>query len=201
VRRATTHWMFANKFAETFPDVELDPKPLWVRDGNIWTAAGTAAAIDCGLAVIANDFGQLIANQVGRRMVAAPVRAGGQAQFIERFAPMGRDEFEPARRHVLSELAEQHRIATLARLCAMSPRTFARRFVAATGTTPHAWVRQQRLHGAKELLESAPQMSIERVANAVGLDPANLRLAFRSEFQVSPKEYRRTFIGARRGSA
>ena len=192
VRRATTHWMFAARFAACFPHVELDTAPLWVRDRNVWTAAGTAAAIDCGLAVIASDFGQRVAVQVARRMVAAPTRAGGQAQFIEQPMAPEHEVLEPARRQVLSKLAAPHPVAALARTVGMSPRSFARHFVATMGTTPHAWVLSQRLARARELLETR-RASVDQIAEAVGMRAENLRQRFRTDLGLSPTAYRKAF--------
>jgi len=191
-RRASTHWLFADRLAARFPRVMVDARPLWTVDGNIWTAAGTAAAIDCGLAVVAADFGQTVANQVARRMVAAPVRAGGQAQFIERPLPPAGDRLEPVRQFVLAHLDQKHEVATLARRAAMSPRSFARHFVATMGTTPHAWLLGQRVERARLLLERGG-LSFEEIATRVGSDATNLRLRFRRLVGMTPTAYRNAF--------
>lgn len=190
--KATTHWMRADDFRRSFPHVELDPSPLWVRDGNVWTAAGTASCIDLGLAIIAEDFGQQIANEVARRVVAAPTRSGAQAQFIARPLPVAADALEPARRFALDHLADELSVAQLAKKVAMSPRSFARHFVASTGTTPHAWLLEQRIARAKELLE-LPGRSVEEIAAKVGLSAPTLRSRFRAAVGMSPTTYRRAF--------
>lgn len=197
---ATTHWMHVERFKRCFPDVAVDASPLWVRQGNVWTAAGTASCLDLGLELIAQDFGQRIANQVARRMVAAPTRSGAQAQFIERPLPVAKDGLEPAREYVLGHLAEPHSVASLARLVAMSPRSFARHFVASTGTTPHAWILEQRIARARLLLEER-RLSIDEVASAVGLSSATLRSRFRRAVGMPPTSYRRAFARREDGSS
>lgn len=203
-RRATTHWMFAERLARCFPGAQVDPRPLWVRDGNIWTAAGTAAAIDCSLAWLVENVGQTVANEVARRMVVAPARQGGQAQFIARSLPEPRDRLAAARDAVEANPGARHTVSSLARLAAMSPRSFARHFLAQTGATPYAWVLACRLAMARHLLESS-ELGIEEVAARVGMDPANLRRRFREQHGLSPVAWRLTFgqagrAGAQRGT-
>jgi AraC family transcriptional activator FtrA len=192
LRSATTHWMHVERFKRCFPEVAVDESPLWVRQGNIWTAAGTASCIDLGLALIAEDFGQRIANHVARRVVAAPTRSGEQAQFIERPLPLAKDGLEPAREHVQRNLANQHSVASLARLVGMSPRSFARHFVSSAGITPHAWILEQRVARARLLLEER-RLSIDEVAHAVGVSAATLRTRFKRAVGMPPTSYRRAF--------
>lgn len=192
LRRATTHWMHAEAFRRAFPQVAFDAAPLWVRDRNVWTAAGTASCIDLGLAIIAEDFGQQVANQVARRIVAAPTRSGEQAQFIDRPVPVVEDALEPARQYALEHLADDHSVPSLAKRVAMSPRSFARHFVATMGTTPHAWLLEQRVTRAKVLLEN-PRLSVDEVARLVGLATPTLRSRFRALVGMSPTTYRRAF--------
>ena len=196
---ATTHWMHVDRFKRCFPSVTVDASPLWVRQGNIWTAAGTASCIDLGLALIAEDHGQRIANHVARRIVAAPTRSGEQAQFIERPLPVADDGLEPAREHVRQHLAA-HSVASLARLVGMSPRSFARHFVASVGTTPHAWILEQRVTRARLLLEERT-MSIDEVERAVGLSTPTLRSRFRHAVGMPPTSYRRAFGARTRGAS
>ena len=163
-RRATTHWHYAAEFRALFPDVELDPDVLYVADGPVLTSAGTSAAIDLSLHVLRLVDGPEIANAVARRMVVPPHRDGGQAQYVERPLPVddGHDLTDLLAwmgEHLEQELS----VAELARRARMSERTFARRFRAETGTTPHHWLTWQRVLHAQRLLETT-ELDVDRVA-------------------------------------
>ena len=199
-RRATTHWMFADLLVERFPAVCVEPDVLYVVDGNVMTSAGTAAAIDLCLHLVRQDHGADVANAVARRMVVPPHRDGGQAQFIQAPMPecadMG-DPFREALDWALEHLDEPLTVEVLARRAATSPRTFARRFVAATGTTPLQWLLRQRVLHAQRLLETTDD-PIERVAGRCGFGTAaGMRVHFQRQVGTSPMAYRRTFQAAR----
>jgi transcriptional regulator GlxA family with amidase domain len=194
-RRATTHWRHAAELAARYPEIEVDPRVLYVDEGDVLTSAGTAAGIDLCLHVVRQDYGAEVANAVARRMVVPPHRDGGQAQYVE--MPVGDtdcgDALSRALEWMLEHLDQTTSIEELARLATMSPRTFARRFRAVTGTTPHQWLLAQRVLMAQRLLETTDD-SIERVADAAGLGTAaNLRLHFQRVVGTSPLAYRRTF--------
>jgi transcriptional regulator GlxA family with amidase domain len=200
-RRATTHWMHAAELAARYPAVEVDPDVLYVDEGQVMTSAGTAAGIDLCLHVVRLDFGAEIANAVARRMVVPPHREGGQAQFVE--APVstggpGSDRFAATLEHMLEHLDEPLSVEAMADRAAMSPRTFARRFRSATGTTPGQWLVRQRILLAQRLLETTDD-PVEFIAVRCGFGTAaGLRLHFRRVLGTSPLVYRRTFrrIGA-----
>lgn len=200
-RRATTHWMHAGALAARYPTVEVDPDVLYVDSGDVMTSAGTAAGIDLCLHVVRLDFGAEIANAVARRMVVPPHREGGQAQFVE--TPMtngepGADRFAATVAYMLEHLDESLSVETMAERAAMSPRTFARRFRATTGTTPGQWLVRQRVLLAQRLLETTED-PVESIAVRCGFGTAaGLRLHFRRVLATSPLVYRRTFrrIGA-----
>jgi len=200
-RRATTHWMHAEALAARYPDIEVDPDVLYVDEGDVMTSAGTAAGIDLCLHVVRLDFGAEIANAVARRMVVPPHREGGQAQFVE--APMtsgepGSDRFAATLEYMLGHLDEPLSVEAMADRAAMSPRTFARRFRATTGTTPGQWLVRQRVLLAQRLLETTDD-PVELIALRCGFGTAaGLRLHFRRVLDTSPLVYRRTFrrIGA-----
>ncbi|HEU5448475.1 MAG TPA: transcriptional regulator FtrA [Acidimicrobiia bacterium] len=200
-RRATTHWMHADALAERYPEIDVDPDVLYVDEGDVMTSAGTAAGIDLCLHVVRLDFGAEIANAVARRMVVPPHREGGQAQFVE--APMtsgepGSDRFAATLEHMLEHLDEPLSVESMADRAAMSPRTFARRFRATTGTTPGQWLVRQRVLLAQRLLETTDD-PVELIAVRCGFGTAaGLRLHFRRVLDTSPLVYRRTFrrIGA-----
>jgi transcriptional regulator GlxA family with amidase domain len=200
-RRATTHWMHAEALADRYPEIDVDPDVLYVDEGDVLTSAGTAAGIDLCLHVVRLDFGAEIANAVARRMVVPPHREGGQAQFVE--APMtsgepGTDRFAATLEYMLEHLDEPLSVEAMADRAAMSPRTFARRFRATTGTTPGQWLVRQRLLLAQRLLETTDD-PVELIAVRCGFGTAaGLRLHFRRVLDTSPLVYRRTFrrIGA-----
>ena len=193
-RRCTTHWMYAEEMQRRFPRALLDPRALFVEDGPVVTSAGTAAGIDASLHLVRRELGTAIATKIARRMVVPPQRDGGQQQFVESPIPeCSADSLAPLLAWVSANLAEPHTASTLASKALMSERTFARRFVAETGTTPHRWLTQQRILAARSLLEESG-VSIEQVASRVGFNSAVvLRDHFRREIGISPNDYRRRF--------
>jgi len=194
-RRATTHWRHADEFAARFPEVKLDRSVLYVDEGDILTSAGTAASIDLCLYVVRQDFGAEVANHVARRMVVPPHRDGGQSQFVEEPVPDtgGTDLFAETLVWAQSHLDEPLSVEALARRAAMSPRTFARRFRQATGTTPYRWLLRQRVTLAQRLLETT-DLSVDLVALHCGVGVAdNLRERFQQTVGTSPSAYRRAF--------
>jgi transcriptional regulator GlxA family with amidase domain len=191
-RRATTHWARADEFRRMFPAVELDEDVLFVDEGDLLTSAGLAAGIDLCLHVLRRDHGSDVANAVARHTVVSPWRDGGQAQFIA--APVPDDRATggtaPARAWALDHLAEPVAIADLAAVCAMSVRTFTRRFRAETGRSPGEWLTAQRLAHARHLLESTT-LPVDRVAADAGLGSASsLRAHLGASLGVSPLAYR-----------
>jgi transcriptional regulator GlxA family with amidase domain len=196
-RRATTHWKYADQLAEQFPRIDVDPNVLYVDEGQILTSAGTAAGIDLCLHVVRRDNGVAFANKVARRMVVAPHRDGGQAQFVE--APVdtedGGDPLAATLDWAIANLHEPLSVETMARRALMSPRTFARRFRAVAGTTPLQWVLRQRILLAQRLLETT-DLPIDVIAQRCGFGSAAvLRTHFRRVLDTSPVTYRRTFCG------
>ncbi|HTF48976.1 MAG TPA: helix-turn-helix domain-containing protein [Pseudonocardia sp.] len=197
-RRATTHWMHAALLAQRYPKVEVDPGVLYIDDGSVLTSAGKAAGIDLCLHMVRTDHGTAVANALARRLVVAPHRAGGQAQFIA--SPM-----PPAHDHGLAELlawAVAHldqpiTVSDLADRAHMSTRNLSRQFTAATGATPLRWLLTQRIHHARQLLENTEE-SIDQIAGRVGMgSAATLRRHFNRTVGVPPDAYRRTFRDAR----
>ena len=194
-RRATTHWMYTDELAARYPRVRVDPDVLYVDDGDVMTSAGTAAGIDLCLHVVRKDFGAAVANAVARRMVVPPHRDGGQAQYIADPVPgcTGTDLFTETMSWMVEHLDEQVTVEELAERSAMSPRTFARRFRASTGTTPLQWVLRQRVLLAQRLLETTDE-PVERIAAQCGFGTAaGMRQHFARFVHTTPQAYRRTF--------
>jgi AraC family transcriptional regulator, transcriptional activator FtrA len=193
-RRATTHWMHAARLAQCHPGVVVEPDMLYVDEGRVLTSAGTAAGIDLCLHLVRSDYGAAIANEVARRIVAAPHRPGGQAQFISDPVPADDDGgLAGVLAWALEHLDQPLAVKDLARQANMSPRNLGRHFAAATGTTPLRWLLTQRVHLAQELLESTGH-TIDQIAQRTGMGTsATLRRHFLRVVGVPPDTYRRTF--------
>lgn len=193
-KRVTTHWKYAGELAARYPSLEVDPSVLYVDNGQVITGAGTAAGVDTLLHLVRREWGAAAANALAREMVVPPHRDGGQAQFID--APVAAcedDRLGAVLEWAVAHLADDVSVDVLARRALMSPRSFARRFKATTGTTPHAWVLDRRLAAAEELLEDS-DAPVEEIARLVGFGTAaGLREQFARRRGVSPRAYRQTF--------
>ncbi len=190
----TTHWMYAAELQQRHPSARVDPGVLFVDAGNVITSAGTAAGIDACLHLVRRELGASVATKIARRMVVPPQRDGGQQQYldypeVECCTGSLADVLDWA----ISNLQVPHTVASLADRAHLSQRTFARRFIAETGATPHKWLNRQRVLAARELLERS-DASVERIADQVGFNSAVvLRDHFRRETGVAPLAYRRQF--------
>ena len=192
-KRATTHWRYADKLRARYPNITVEPNVLYVDEGNVLTSAGSAAGIDLCLHVVRRDYGADVANRVARRLVVPPHREGGQAQYIAEPLRVEAQGLAPLLDWTLRRLDKPLSVTDLATRAKMSERTFARRFVEETGTTPHRWLTQQRLIAAQRRLETTRD-SIDEVAQAVGFETAGaLRHHFRLAFGTTPMSYRRRF--------
>lgn len=194
-RKAVTHWQAFTLLADRHPGLELDETVLYVDHGDVLTAAGTASGLDACLHLVRTHLGAEAANRVARSLVIAPHREGGQAQYIKRPLPEDgtKDQLSLALRFAVEHIGEPLPISRWAAAAQMSPRSFARAFPAATGTTPARWLRAQRLDEARRLLE-VTDYSVDRVAEECGLGSAvTLRQAFAATFGTSPTTYRRQF--------
>lgn len=201
-RRATTHWYSTGELAECFPAAVIEPDVLYVDEGRILTSAGVAAGLDLCLHVVRRDHGAAVAAAMARRTVVAPHRDGGQAQFVRRPVaeptPAGLPRaagLEATRAWATERLAEPLDVAALAAHAGVSPRTFARRFVEETGTTPNRWLTDQRVAAAQAMLERT-DLPIEDVAAGAGFgSAASLREHFARRARTTPTAYRRAFRG------
>jgi transcriptional regulator GlxA family with amidase domain len=193
-RRATTHWHYTRALRARHPLVNVDENVLFVDEGSVLTSAGAASGIDLCLHLVRRDHGVALSNHVARRLVAAPYRSGGQAQYVPRSVPEPLGEvFADTREWALGRLEQPIGLGDLARQANVSPRTFSRRFVEDTGYTPMQWILRARVDLARELLERT-DLGVEQIADNVGLGTgANLRLHFHRILGTSPTEYRHTF--------
>ncbi|NIH83793.1 GlxA family transcriptional regulator [Amycolatopsis granulosa] len=193
-RPATTHWQETERLQRLYPQIDVLPNRLYVDEGDVLTSAGVTAGVDLCLHIIRKDHGAAAANARARRLVAPPQRAGGQAQFIERFRPAARgDDLAAIRSWMLENLDHRQTLDALAHRASMSRRTFIRRFQQETGNSPMAWLTSARIDWARELLE-ATDVPVERIGRLSGLgSPAALRAAFHRHVGTSPQEYRTLF--------
>jgi transcriptional regulator GlxA family with amidase domain len=193
-RECTTHWRHTAELARRFPAARVVPEVLYVDAGSVVTSAGTAAGLDACLHVWRQEYGAAVAAKVARRMVVPPQRDGGQAQFIERAVPdCDVETLGPLLTWIVEHLDDDLDVESLAQRAAMSPRTFARRFRAETGATPHTWVTNQRVLRAEALLEQTDH-PVDRIAREVGFgNAATLRLHFTRARGVAPQRYRQSF--------
>lgn len=192
---ATTHWAYCADFAAGFPGVDVLPDRIFVQDRSRWTSAGVTAGIDLFLALVESDHGAEIAHAIAGWLVVFVRRPGGQAQFSAqlRAQPARTPGIEALQRWLPDHLQEDLSVETLASRAGMSPRSFARTFVAETGTTPATYVEELRVEAARRLLESS-DLTVETVAKAVGFRrPETLYRAFRRRVATTPDRYRQHF--------
>ena len=191
----TTHWIACDHLARCYPRVEVDPDPIFVRDGRLSTSAGVTAGIDLALALVEEDLGRDAALTVARHLVVFLRRPGNQAQFSAQLAA------QTARREPLRDLQQwitEHpegdlSVEALAARARLSPRHFARAFQAETGTTPGRYVDRVRLEHARRLLEETSR-GVEEVARAAGYGTSEaMRRAFTKALGTAPADYRRRF--------
>ena len=193
--RATTHWGECAELARRYPAVTVDPDVLYVDEGDLLTSAGSAASIDLCLHVVQRDYGREVATRLARELVVPLYRDGGQAQFIDTPIPVLDDQhlFADTLAWLQSHLDELVTVRDLADRAAMSPRTFARRFLASTGLTPYQWIVRERIRLAQRLLETS-DLPVDAIAVRTGFATAgNLRKHFGRTVRTSPHAYRDSF--------
>ncbi|MEE4597790.1 helix-turn-helix domain-containing protein [Streptomyces sp. DSM 41524] len=198
-RPATTHWMYAPTLAKRYPSVHVDPRELFVDDGDVLTSAGTAAGIDLCLHIVRTDHGADAAGALARRLVVPPRRSGGQERYLDRSLPeeIGADPLAEVVAWALEHLHEQFDVEALAARAYMSRRTFDRRFRSLTGSAPLQWLITQRVLQAQRLLETS-DYSVDEVAGRCGFrSPVALRGHFRRQLGSSPAAYRAAYRARR----
>lgn len=197
-RRATTHWEWVERLRKLHPLVDIDADKIYIRDGKLWTSAGVSAGIDLTLALIEDDYGHRVAIETARQMVMFMKRSGGQSQFSAPLSAQARADGRFAELHawVAANLGADLRVERLAEQVGMSPRTFARAYVAQAGCTPAAMVESMRLEAARRALEGTGQ-PLKAIAAATGHgNEQNLRRVFQRRLGTSPGDYRKRFSAA-----
>jgi transcriptional regulator GlxA family with amidase domain len=194
-RRATTHWAAAAELAARYPAVDVDPEPIFLCDGPIWTSAGVTAGMDLALALVEEDLDRDAALQIARHLVLFLRRPGNQSQFSATLSAQApaREPLREVQRHAIEHPADDLSVEALAERACMSPRNFARAFHAESGVTPARYVEQVRLEAARRRLEDTEE-PIAAVATACGFGTAEtMRRTFLRALDVGPAEYRRRF--------
>ncbi|MEV6382737.1 GlxA family transcriptional regulator [Streptomyces sp. NPDC051773] len=194
-RRATTHWAYCDTLARRHPAVEVDPDPIFVRDGHIATSAGVTAGIDLALALVEEDIGREVALAIARHLVVFLRRPGNQAQFSAQLAAQTarREPLREVQRWITEHPGDDLSVEHLAARARLSPRHFARAFRTETGMTPGRYVDRVRLEHARRLLEDTSD-GVEEISRACGYGTAEaMRRAFVKTLAISPAEYRRRF--------
>jgi transcriptional regulator GlxA family with amidase domain len=194
-RRVTTHWGWCSHLAREFPRLTVDPEPIFVQDGNVYTSAGVTAGIDLCLSLVEADHGRDLALSVARQLVVFLKRPGGQAQFSSHLSAQlaDRDVVAEVQTWVADHLDEDLSVARLAERAAMSPRHFARVFRAETGVTPARFVERARVERARARLEES-NAGVGEIALGCGFGtPETMRRAFLRTLWVGPSEYRQRF--------
>ncbi|MFE4972710.1 GlxA family transcriptional regulator [Kitasatospora sp. NPDC056651] len=193
-RRATTHWSTAQQLAADHPEVQVDPDPIFIRQGDIWTGAGLTACLDLSLALIAEDFGEAAALRVARQLVMYLKRTSGQSQFSVPLEPVSSTRrMEGLRHHIAANLAGPLGLTDLAQAASLSERQLTRIFRTELGTTPAAYVEAARVEAARARLEATDD-TLDRIATVCGFNTTDtLARAFRRKLDTTPSEYRQRF--------
>ena len=193
-RRAVTHWSFCAELGRRYPAVRVEPDPIFVRDGAVWTSAGVTAGIDLSLALVEEDLGRAVALDVARHLVMFLKRPGGQAQFSAAlFLQRAGDRFGALHEWIRGHLAEVMTVPVLAEQAGMSERSFSRRYTEATGVTPGRAVERLRVEAARQML-SESRTPVKRVAVRCGFgSEETMRRSFLRQLGATPQEYRVRF--------
>jgi transcriptional regulator GlxA family with amidase domain len=194
-KSVTTHWSKVGKLAERYPRLTVDPDPIFIPQGRVWTSAGVTAGMDLALALVEEDHGRDLAARVARELVLFLKRPGGQAQFSEQLQTQlsDREPIADLQAWIADHPAADLSVAALARRAAMSPRNFARVFLRTVGVTPAEHVERVRLEAARRRLEES-DANVDEVASQCGFGTReSLRRAFQRSLRVSPTAYRSRF--------
>jgi transcriptional regulator GlxA family with amidase domain len=195
-RRAVTHWEYCDELSRRHPAVTVEPDPIFVHDGPMWTSAGVTSGIDLSLALVEEDLGRALALSVARQLVVFLKRPGGQAQFSAALSLQSADErFVDLHNWLPEHLAEDLPLSRLAAQSGMSERTFLRRYREATGVTPARAIERLRVEAARQLLADT-RLPAKRIATRCGFgSEETMRRNFARLQGVSPQDYRQRFGG------
>lgn len=199
-KKATTHWKYCELLATKYPGTEVNPDPIFMRDGNVYTSAGVTAGMDLSLALIEEDYGSRLALEVARDFVLYLRRPGGQSQFSVALSLQGTDPqpFRDLVPWVLDNLGEELNVGVLAEHVSMSPRNFARVFTREMKTTPGVFIERLRVESARRRLEES-QHSLKRIATESGFRSiSSMRAAFQRVLGTAPGQYRQRFRANRK---
>jgi transcriptional regulator GlxA family with amidase domain len=193
-RRAATHWMYCDRLAQRFPAVRVEPDPIYVRDGRVWTSAGVTSGIDLALALVEEDLGRSVALAVARYLVVFLKRPGGQAQFSAALTlQVAEDKFGALHDWINAHLAGDLSLSVLADQAGMSERSFSRRYAEATGVTPARAIERLRLEAARRLLSDS-RLPVKRIAQRCGFgSEETMRRSFLRLMAATPQDYRARF--------
>lgn len=193
-RRAVTHWAFCAELARRFPSVRVEPDPIFVQDGTVWTSAGVTAGIDLALALVEEDLGRTVALAVARYLVVFLKRPGGQAQFSEFLSlQAAEDKFGALHDWISHHLADDLSLPVLATQAGMSERSFSRHYAESTGLTPARAVEKLRVEGARHLL-SETRLPVKRISQRCGFgSEETMRRSFLRLLDTTPQDYRARF--------
>jgi transcriptional regulator GlxA family with amidase domain len=194
-RRVTTHWAYCATLAARFPEVTVDPDPIFVTDGHVTTSAGVTAGIDLALALVEDDLGRDAALDIARHLVVFLRRPANQAQFSTQLAAQvaGREPLREVQQWIADHPGADLSVPVLASRASLSPRQFARAFAAEVGLPPGRYVDRVRLETARRRMEDTAD-GVEETARRCGYGtPEAMRRAFIRALGVSPAEYRRRF--------
>jgi len=197
-RRVTTHWRHVDELIDKYKQLRVERDPIYIRDGKVYTTAGTSAGIDLALALIEEDHGHAVAAAVAREMVLFLRRPGNQSQYstlLAQQADVSGTRLRDLPAWVSTRLTQKLGVTDLARAVGMTPRTFARQFEMQFRTSPARWVQSVRVEAARQYLESR-ELPLKKVAQLTGFrDEQALRRAFLQTLSISAKEYRERFGG------
>lgn len=194
-RRATTHWATSARLARMFPEVTVDPDPIFIRDGNVWTSAGVTAGMDLALALVEDDLGPERAREIARYLVLFVQRSGGQSQFSAQLAAQRpeRDTLVQLASWIADHLGDDLSVPVLAARTSMSVRNFSRRFAQEFGSTPAAYVEAVRVEAGRRLLEST-RRGLTDIARDCGFGTVEtMHRSFQRTIRVTPGQYRQHF--------
>ena len=193
-RRAVTHWAFCAELARRFPTIKVEPDPIFVQDGTVWTSAGVTAGIDLALALVEEDLGRTVALAVARDLVVFLKRPGGQAQFSEFLSlQAAEDKFGTLHDWISNHLGDDLSLPVLAKQSGMSERSFSRHYAEATGLTPARAIERLRVQGARHLL-SETRLPVKRISQRCGFgSEETMRRSFLRLLDTTPQDYRARF--------